>query len=369
MPWPISSAFTGRRAERPKSAMEVNLEMLRFYSETGRRLGKSAKEIHEELTFAWGEDIVGYSTVRRYINDMKEGRDSLHDGRAGSSGRKSSIITEDTIEEARKIVNEDPQITIEDLAGALEISKGSAHTILHRDLSLRSLCSRWIPYSLNDNQKASRMDKAKEWIKVIEKENNWTRIIVVDEKIFSLYSAGSKRSNRCWVSDAADRTRIVRTSPFSKKIMVMCAVTFTGKFHIEILKKNEKIDSSRYVQFIKSTIQNFSRHVKPLTWENSLLIQDNARPHTARATREFYEKKSLSTLAQPAYSPDFNLLDRFIFSYLEQQRAGCDFEDGDALKIALTDALKRLTKDQWEHSRVKLLNDLKLIIDAQGDYL
>lgn len=214
--------------------MEVSSEMLRFYCETGRRLGKNAREVHEELATAWGENVVGYSTVRRYMNEMKEGRDSFQDGRRGSSGRKRWSITDEKIEQAKEIVNEDPQITIEDLSDALEISKGSTFTILHHDLCLRSLCSKWIPYSLNDGQKALRMEKAKEWIKVIKQEKNWPRIIVVDEKIFSLHSAGNKRSNRCWVSDAKNRTRIVRTNPFSRKVMVMCAVTFTGKFHVQI---------------------------------------------------------------------------------------------------------------------------------------
>lgn len=89
---------------------------------------------------------------------------------------------------------------------------------------------------------------------------------------------------------------------FQEKLWLF-AVTFTGKFHIEILKKNERINSSRYIQFIKSVIQKFSRHVEPLTWENSILIQDNARHHTAKATQDFYAEKSLSTLKQPPYSP------------------------------------------------------------------
>lgn len=66
--------------------------------------------------------------------------------------------------------------------------------------------------------------------------------------------------------------------------------------------------------------------------------------------------------------PDFNLLDRFVFSYLEQ-RAGCNFESDAELDVALTDALKRLMKDQREHSKDKLLEDLQLIIDAQGYYV
>ena len=161
VPRPIKSAFRSC-SKRLKSATEVTLEMLRFHSETCRRLGKNAREIHEELTSAWGEDIVGYSTVRRYMSEMKEGRESLQDGRAGSSVRKRWSTTDETIEEARQIVHEAPQITLEDLSDALEINKGSAHTILHCDLSLRSLCARWIPYSLNDSQKASRLKKAKE---------------------------------------------------------------------------------------------------------------------------------------------------------------------------------------------------------------
>ena len=77
------------------------------------------------------------------------------------TGRKRWSITDDKIKQARRIiVNDDPQITIEDLSDALEISKGSAYTILHRDLCLRSLCSKWIPYSLNDGQKALRMEEA-----------------------------------------------------------------------------------------------------------------------------------------------------------------------------------------------------------------
>ena len=100
---------------------------------------------------------------------------------------KDGSTTDETVDEARQIVHEDPQITLEDLSDALEISKGSAHTILHRHLSLRSLCARWVPYSLNDSRKASRLEKAKEWIKVIKQEKTGLELLLLMRKVFPLF--------------------------------------------------------------------------------------------------------------------------------------------------------------------------------------
>ena len=83
------------------------------------------------------------------------------------------------------------------------------------------------------------------------------------------------------------------------------------------MKKGEKINSERYIQFLKSLYHNFSRHMKPLNWSISMLIQDNAQSHAARSTADFLQQKQLATIHQPHYSPDFNLLDRFVISYLE----------------------------------------------------
>jgi hypothetical protein len=50
------------------------------------------------------------------------------------------------------------------------------------------------------------------------------------------------------------------------------------------------------------------------------IIQDNARSHKSVATMEYLSKRRVSLLAQPAYSLDFNLCDRYLFNYLENQR-------------------------------------------------
>ena len=96
---------------------------------------------------------------------MKDGRESMEDNRK-HSGRKGTSRTISNIEKAAEIVSENQRITVEELADELEISVGSALTITHNDLHMRSVCSKWIQYILNDQQKANRIDAAKIWIDI-----------------------------------------------------------------------------------------------------------------------------------------------------------------------------------------------------------
>ncbi len=61
-------------------------------------------------------------------------------------------------------------------------------------------------------------------------------------------------------------------------------------------------------------------------WE--MVVQhDNARPHVARNVTEWIETQHMSLLKQPPYSPDTNLMDRFLFRNYEVFRRGHDFEN------------------------------------------
>ena len=120
------------------------------------------------------------------------------------SGRKRTSRTISNIKKAAEIVSKKQRIAVEEFSDELENSVGSAFTIIHDDLHMRSVCSKWIPYILNDQQKANRMDAAKIWIDVFRDQQQWRKFIVVDEKIFRFDTEDNKRSNRCWISDNLD---------------------------------------------------------------------------------------------------------------------------------------------------------------------
>lgn len=348
--------------------MKPSNEQIRFYVETRRQLGIKPCDIYDELTAVWGK-VKSFSTVYRYAQNASDGIDTLVDGRPGNSGRIPSATSETQILKVKELINNDNKISIECISQIVGISTGSVFTIIHEKLKLKSIAVKWIPYELSEGNKERRVDAAKHWKWIIPRK--WESMCFVDEKIMYLRSIGKRRSNRCWIGASGDESQSQRVgrSQFDKKVMIMAAVTFTGKFHIEVLKAGETVDSQRYCIFLRHMITKFSRHVNALLCQDILLVQDNARPHTSAATTTYLDHRGLKLLHQPQYSPDFNILDRYVFSVLEDKRASIDFEDGEDVHSFVADVLKAIPFDQWEHQKEKLLSDLTHIINCGGNYL
>ena len=70
----------------------MNKLCLRSYIKTRWLLGLTAVQIHDELTGAYGQGTVSYSTVARWIQRFANGRDSVEDD--PRMGRPLSIITQ-----------------------------------------------------------------------------------------------------------------------------------------------------------------------------------------------------------------------------------------------------------------------------------
>ena len=84
---------------------------------------------------------------------------------------------------------------------------------------------------------------------------------------------------------------------------------------------------------------------------------------------DFLAAQNITLVPQPAYSPDFNLLDRFVFRTFEVFRLGENYSNHDEVMEAVNDYTATFTTRQF----LKQLESLKLhvqkIIDIDGDYL
>ena len=96
---------------------------------------------------------------------------------------------------------------------------------------------------------------------------------------------------------------------------------------------------------------------------------DNARPHTAATTRAFLDNNNVVTLKQPAYSPDFNLCDRWVFGRLELNRKHISFQSAEEIKEYVTEELKKVSKEELTAELERFKIDLKDVIDRDGAYL
>ncbi|CAF1534702.1 unnamed protein product, partial [Adineta steineri] len=78
----------------------------------------TATQIHNKLTAIYGPDIVSYSTVIRWIQRFLNEREFFEDN--PRRGRSLSAITQQNIDGAKDLVNDDSHIIIDYVAAILD---------------------------------------------------------------------------------------------------------------------------------------------------------------------------------------------------------------------------------------------------------
>lgn len=344
--------------------MEYDKSALRFLIETCRRNGFSAKQTHEFITTAW-PDAVSLRRVQQILGELEERKEKKEDLR----GRPRSSRTDDNISLVDACVVDNPCCSIEFIAEETGIPWTTVRRILIEDLSFQWKLARWLPHKLTEDQKAQRVTFCKAMLQTLKKRGSMAKTVVIDEKIVYHDPVNNKDINAGWIHPNDDQPVVYRRTQFSPKTMVLAAMTFTGKVHVNHVKKGETINSNAYIKFLQEVFHNFSRHNEPLHSDNILLIHDNARVHTSITVREFLQSRGVTVLHQPPYSPDTNALDRFAFRTVEEKRHRQTFLTSMEVANHVTDVLKSFSLERLHHEFSDLVDDLQSIINCGGEYL
>ena len=113
-------------------------EPYRFYI-TRTLLGVNAVTIHEQLTTAYGPHALSYSTVQRWVKFFSAGNMEIED--EPRSGRPITKTTSENIELVRKVIEEDPHCSYEDIEAETLLSHGTINRIIHEHLKKKNCFS------------------------------------------------------------------------------------------------------------------------------------------------------------------------------------------------------------------------------------
>ena len=100
-------------------------------------LKDSNRNIHNDLVEFCGDQVLAYSTVRRWAQLFREGRESVED--EPRTGRPKSATGDLSIESVHEFLRNDPCCSIEEISKYTEISSGSIYRILKEDLGVRKV--------------------------------------------------------------------------------------------------------------------------------------------------------------------------------------------------------------------------------------
>ncbi len=118
------------------------------------------------------------------------------------------------------------------------------------------------------------------------------------------------------------------------KTMVTVFWDHLGVVHHEYMPRGQTITASSYCEVL-DRVQDAIRAKRPWLLEGGcrvILQQDNARPHTAKLTKEKINQLGWELLPHPPYSPDLAPSDYHLFLAMSNSQMGTKFADDDAAK-------------------------------------
>lgn len=336
--------------------MEPTTENINFFVAILTKNDYSAPEIHHLLLNACGE----IKSLRRIQDISKQYRNNERKGasRVQGSGRPRTQTSDENATKVKQLLDEDCTLSIRGISALTDLGISSVYRIVSEKLLLKCVHARWVPHRLTEDHKVQRVKLAQ---KLLRNLNIHT--VVVDEKWIYSDHLPSRQDNSYWVAADGDRPTIPRRTISDRKFHIIIACNFCGDFRFQVLERKQSINAERYVNFLK-TILDIKRvgHLD--------LMHDNARPHVAVMTQAFCEEHGIKLLRQPPYSPDMNLLDRFVFRNLEFDRRKKQFPNINSLSEYIANFMKnKMTKLKLSTEFEHLKNHLHEVIKKHGDYI
>ncbi|GFS88258.1 hypothetical protein NPIL_702731 [Nephila pilipes] len=310
--------------------MELNREHFRAIIFHNFRRGLSRQECFDELNSLYSDKAPSYSTVRNWYNEFNRGRCSIQD--ESRAGRPKSVVVPEKINAVRELIKQDRHVTYREIEASLDISMTSINKILHEHLSVKKICSRWIPHNLTNAQKKARVDWCKEMLeKYIQGTSKAVyNIYTGDESWIYAYEPETKQQSTVWVfQDEAKPTKVVRGRSTSKQ-MIACFFGINGHVATVALEQRRTVNSEWYTTICLPEVIGEIR--KKQKNRRIILHHDNASSHTSTQTKAFLTERKIELMGHPPFRDI--VIQVYLLSFLQYQMLlfYCSFKDKKAIQ-------------------------------------
>jgi len=264
------------------------------------------------------------------------------------------------------------RVSIDDVANSLNISHGSAFTIMHDKLGFRKVCARWVPRELTEEHKRNRVEICQSLLTRYRDEGDTflERIVTGDETWVHHFEAESKRQSMEWKHPGSPRTKKFKTQSSAGKVMLTVFWDSKGPIMEDYLEKGRTINSERYCQMLTNKLKPAIRTKRRgLLSKTVVLLHDNARPHTAAVTVQTIENLGFEVMKHPAYSPDLAPSDYHLFGPLKDGLRGRRFTSDEEVQDAVHKWLRDQPRAFFSDGINKLVHRWEKCIEKEGDYI
>ncbi len=126
----------------------------------------------------------------------------------GGPGTPSRSVHEVNINTAAVVIQEEPALTIRQCAEILDVSYGSAQTMLTKELSFSRVCARRVPRLLTQEMKDECVLVGKIWRDKLAEDEIWfDNVITLYEAWMYCHKLAMKQATSCWLKKGVNHLK------------------------------------------------------------------------------------------------------------------------------------------------------------------
>ena len=163
------------------------------------------------LQTAFRPSCMNRASVFEWHKRFKEGRESVRDDER--CGRSKEVRTPELIGQIKIFMDKDCRVSIETISAQFDVSVGTIHTIIRKELKMWKICPKFVPRVLREDQKEGCCHDSREMVKPINSDPAvLDALVTCDESWIYCYDPETKRQSSQWKHAGSPRPKKVRQS-------------------------------------------------------------------------------------------------------------------------------------------------------------
>ena len=202
-------------------------------------MGKNTVQAKQWPDKCYPDFSLSRQMLEKWFADFNRGRTNTVD--AERSGHPNSAVVPENIKKAHKMVLANQKLKFCEITDTVKISDGSVFTILHKNLSLRKLCSKRVPRLLTVDQKQHRVDDSERCLELFKRgrKDFLRRYVTMDEKWIHHYTLESNRQSAEWTAKGENCPKRPKTQMSAGKVLAFVFWDAHGVLFINNLEERK----------------------------------------------------------------------------------------------------------------------------------
>ena len=198
----------------------------------------------------------------------------------------------------KNFMDKDCCVSIETISAQFDVSVGTVHTIICKELKMRMICAKFVPRVLREDQKERHCHDSGEMVKLINSDPAvLDALVTCDESWINSYDPETKRQSSQWKHASSPRPKKARQSKSTRKLLMIPFFYSTGMIYMYWVPTGQTVNKEYYVEVLREFRKRFLGK-RPALFKSGQwhFHQDNAPVYNSILVTDYLTKMGIKTV-------------------------------------------------------------------------